>query len=306
MNWKIEITALALAAAIFGACDPVQHSAQTGPLIEASEVSVMTEDTLPLALIDVRPEAQYLAGHLPGAANFWRTDLENKDTLYGGMALSRSLFEQKLGAAGFTDAHRFVLYDDQGGVEASRVYWLLKRYGLDGMQIMRGGLQAWEGDLETGAPIAAQAEFIFPGKERPEMYISYALFEEWRGREGVRLIDSRSEQEFSGAELKTGAFAAGHIPGAMHCCYSNCVNYSAAPCLKDSAALDVLYARLASREDTVITYCHSGVRSAYVWFVLSEILGYPNVYNYDGSWTEWSYFQSLADRESDRKTKRIK
>lgn len=301
MNWKTKLSVFTLFAALLAACNAPESEAEFSPLIEAEDLFEMAGQALPIALIDVRPEAQYLAGHLPGAANIWRTDLENKDTLYGGIALSRRLFEQKLGDMGFTGAHKFVLYDDKGGVEASRVYWLLKRYGLDGMKIMRGGLQAWEGDLVTGPTVAAPAEFIFPGKERPEMYINYALFEEWRGSKSVRLIDSRSEQEFSGAELKKGAFAAGHIPGAIHCCYSNCVDFTAAPCLKDSAALEALYARLASREDTVITYCHSGVRSAYVWFVLSEILEYPHVYNYDGSWTEWSYFRTLAARDPDRK-----
>jgi 3-mercaptopyruvate sulfurtransferase SseA len=158
-------------------------------------------------------------------------------------------------------------------------------------------LQAWDGAIALGPVEALRADFVFPGRERPEMNLDYATFENWRRRPGVTLIDSRSEAEYSGAELKNGAFAAGHVPGAVHLCYSNCLDYAPAPFLKETVALEALYAPLASPEDTIIAYCHSGVRSAYVWFVLSEILHYPHVYNYDGSWTEWSYFQEMADNQ---------
>jgi len=297
MHWKIKIILVTALAALTGGCISPTSEPEFRPVIEVAELHDLMALTTPIALIDVRPEAEYLKGHLPEAVNLWRTDLE-ADTLYGGMALGRELFEQKLSDLGFSAEHRFVIYDDRGGVEASRVYWMLKRCGLDGMQLLKGGLQAWDGAIAAGPFKAVRADFVFPGRERPEMDLDYATFENLRRHPGVRLIDSRSEAEFSGVELKSGAFAAGHIPGAAHMCYSNCVDYAPVPFLKETAALEALYAPLASREDTVIVYCHSGVRSAYVWFVLSELLNYPHVYNYDGSWTEWSYFQTTADKIS--------
>lgn len=250
----------------------------------------MMEQPEPMAIIDVRPHEEYVQGHIPGAVNFWRTDLEYKDTAYGGLALSRIQFAEKLGAFGITSAHKVVLYDDRGGVEAARVLWLLKRYGHDNLHLLDSGLQGWGSDLQSGATQVAPAVFSFAEAERKHMNVDYTTFEALRKQHGVRLIDNRSEAEYSGADRKKGVFFAGHVPGAVQFCYSNCMNHDTELSTKNLDELRDMYAPLAAPDDTVLVYCHSGVRSAYVWFVLSEMLGYSHVYNYDGSWIEWSYF----------------
>lgn len=259
-------------------------------LIEVEDLRRMLASELPVALIDVRPAEEFALGHLPGAVNFWRTDLQRTDLDYIGVAIPADVMAQKLGAQGITADHRIVLYDDRGGVEAARVWWLLKRYGHSQAALLNGGLQAWSVPVTSDTTLALPALFEFAEKERMDMNVDYATFEAWRHRPGVRVIDSRSREEFSGQEIKPGAFLAGHVPGATHFCYSNCVDYGHSLALKDQDDLRQLYAPLAQPSDTVLIYCHSGVRSAYTWFVLHEVLGYPHVYNYDGSWVEWSYY----------------
>ncbi|MCA1751737.1 MAG: sulfurtransferase [Cryomorphaceae bacterium] len=288
-------TYLFLTAILISACSrPGDSSLQQGPLIEVEALQQMMETAEPPAIIDVRPRAEYLKGHLPGAVNFWRTDLERTDTAYSGLVLSRNEVAKKLSAKGITSSHNIVLYDDRGGVEAGRVLWLLRRYGHDRLQLLNGGLQSWGNILEPGETESVPEVFKFNLDERTDMNVDYETFEQWRVNPNTRLIDCRSEVEFSGKEFKAGAFEAGHIPGAINFCYSHCINMNDQLRTRTLEELTAMYAPLASPEDTVLLYCHSGVRSAYTWFVLTELLGYENVYNYDGSWIEWSYFHNAG------------
>lgn len=290
MYSKINIFLIGMAVG-FSACSaPEAVEEEYGPLIDVAALRQMMEHSAPLAIIDVRPHVEYLQGHIPGAVNLWRTDLENVDTAYGGLALSRVDIAEKLGAFGITSAHKIVLYDDRGGVEAARVLWLLKRYGHNDVHLLDSGLQGWGSELPGGATQVTPAVFSFAEAERMDLNVDYATFEALRKRPGVRLIDNRSEAEYSGADRKNGVFFAGHVPGAIQFCYSNCMNHDAELSTRSLEELEAMYAPLAAPDDTVIVYCHSGVRSAYVWFVLSELLDYKHVYNYDGSWIEWSYF----------------
>ncbi len=299
MYCKIDTYLLGLAM-VLGACSAPEAAQEGyGPLIDVTALQQMIQGPEPLAIIDVRPHKAYLQGHIPGAVNFWRTDLEFKDTAYGGLALSRAEFAEKLGAFGITGGHKVVLYDNQGGVEAARVLWLLKRYGHDNLHLLDTGLQGWGSDLQAGTTQVTAAVFSFAEAERLEMNLDYPTFEELRKLPGVRLIDNRSEAEYSGAERKKGVFFAGHVPGAVQFCYSNCMNHDAELSTKTLDELRAMYAPLATPDDTVLVYCHSGVRSAYVWFILSEMLDYKHVHNYDGSWVEWSYFNQADSLNQD-------
>jgi thiosulfate/3-mercaptopyruvate sulfurtransferase len=108
------------------------------------------------------------------------------------------------------------------------------------------------------------------------------------------LLDARSADEFSGNALKAGAKKAGRIPGSIHIDWAEAIDYDGSHTFKPREELERIYAKLgADREDTIVVYCHSGVRSSHTTFVLTELLDYKHVLNYDGSWIEWSYDDGL-------------
>jgi thiosulfate/3-mercaptopyruvate sulfurtransferase len=192
-----------------------------------------------------------------------------------------------------------VVYDNKGSVDAARLWWIIKLYGHEKVNLLNGGLNAWHQSLDTNTTQATPAVFKFGGPDQQHMNLDFDAFEAMRKIPGVILIDSRSKEEFQGETTKDGAFLAGHIPGALNKCYSASIDFSeeGETKLKPDTTLRGIYAALAMPDDTVIVYCHSGVRSAHTYMILTEILGYQHVYNYDGSWVEWSYKQTDQAKE---------
>ncbi len=110
----------------------------------------------------------------------------------------------------------------------------------------------------------------------------------------VDIVDTRTIDEYSGKRQKKGAFKGGRIPGSIHIDWADAIDYNGDKRLRNVEELEGIYGGLNSAKDIpIILYCHSGVRSAHTMFVLTQVLGYKNVKNYDGSWIEWSYFDDL-------------
>lgn len=289
------------------ACQPKASEPVSEALMEVETLRNLIESGENLVLIDVRPKADYGKEHLPGAVNIWRTDVEQPDFPFGGMTTDADHLAKLLGERGIASDQLLVMYDDRGGVEAARIWWMLKRFGHEKSAVLNGGVQAWESPLTNEVVQAPPAEFIFSGTPHPEVTIDFDAFERLRSSPGVRVIDNRSAVEFSGEEMKNGAFMAGHIPGAQNFCYSNAINFEpeGKMKLKSREELEALYSPLAQKTDTVLLYCHSGVRSAHTYFVLTELLGYQHVYNYDGSWIEWSYKNRPTETDSSPNTQQL-
>jgi len=290
MYWKNSL--IALGFLFLMGCSAPKAEPFTGSLIESQQLLQMLNNGERISLIDVRPAVEFEKGHLPGAVSVWRTETEIIDTSYSGIAIDSDKLAVLLGNKGVSSENLVVLYDDKGGVEAARLWWLLKVYGFENTALLNGGLAAWTSELQQGASELKPQQFVFTGRPHPEIDMNYPQFESARNKSGVVIIDSRSEAEYSGAEQKSGASMAGHIPGAVHHDYGNNIDFSPKGKMKFKPVDDLRaqYAALAQPDETVLLYCHSGVRSAHTLFVLTELLDYKNVVNYDGSWVEWSWF----------------
>lgn len=290
MYWRINLFSMLF---FFGltACQTPQPEPFEGSLIGVEDLRSRLEAGEKFTLIDVRPSKDFEKSHLPGAVNIWRTEVEIDSLPFRGMTADSESFARLLGEKGVEPNQWIVAYDDRGGVEAARIWWLLKRFGHDQCAVLNGGIQAWGNPLVSTVSEALPTQFQFNSTPHPEVIIDYPTFENWRVRPGTKVIDNRSDVEYSGEEMKDGAFMAGHIPGAQNFCYSNAIDFSSEGKMKFKPLdkLEALYGPLVQKEDTVLLYCHSGVRSAHTYFVLTELLGYTHVYNYDGSWIEWSY-----------------
>jgi thiosulfate/3-mercaptopyruvate sulfurtransferase len=240
--------------------------------------------------VDVNPAA-YEGGHIESAVGWdWKKDLQ--DSTVRDVASADAL-ARKLGESGVTPDTTVLLYGDNNNWFAAYAYWVLKYYGHDKVKLVNGGRVKWEVESRpyTTAPPQVQAtSYRFPGPPREELRAYRDQVLERLGKAG--LVDVRSPGEYSGELLapenlpQEGAQRGGHIPTAVNVPWATAVKEDGT--FKDAADLRQLYGGKGITNDReVIAYCRIGERSAHTWFVLKELLGYPNVRNYDGSWTEW-------------------
>jgi thiosulfate/3-mercaptopyruvate sulfurtransferase len=243
-----------------------------------------------LVEVDVDTTA-YEKGHLPGAVGWnWRNDLQAKPAR--DLAPKEQL-EQLLSRSGIGPETTVILYGDNNNWFAAYAYWTLKYYGLDNVKLINGGrvkLEAEGREFTTDVPSPAATSFKFSGGTNEAIRAYRDDVAERIGKAG--LVDVRSPGEFSGELLapenlpQEGAQRGGHIPTAKNIPWAKAVKEDGT--FKDVADLKELYgAQGITGDRETIAYCRIGERSAHTWFVLTEILGYQNVRNYDGSWTEW-------------------
>ena len=246
---------------------------------------------LVVAEVDENPDL-YEEGHIPGAVKLhWRDDLQDpveRDIV------DKSTFERVLGERGIGNSTTVVVYGDKNNWFAAYAYWYLKVYGHGDVRILDGGRQKWiDEGREVTTDIPSPAAQPYSASERDETIRAYRdQVREWLVGGGVSLVDVRSPGEYAGDLIappgyeQEGAQRAGHIPTAVSVPWASAVRDDGT--FKSADELRELYgAKGVTAEQPVTAYCRIGERSAHTWFVLRELLGYEDVRNYDGSWTEW-------------------
>lgn len=236
----------------------------------------------------------YPSGHIPGAVEVdWTRDLN--DQLRRDY-LGKTQFEALMSRIGATPDTTLVLYGDKSNWWASYAYWVFQLFGHRKARIMDGGRLKWE---QENRPLTHEVKHYtvtnYTAPDRNDD--AERIFRDGvlaHIREGKPLVDVRSAEEFTGEKLhmegypNEGALRGGHIPGAKSIPWSRAVN-PADGTFKTAEELREIYGIQAglTSEDEIVSYCRIGERSSHTWFVLKELLGYPKVRNYDGSWTEW-------------------
>ncbi len=237
--------------------------------------------------------AAYETGHIPGAVGWnWRTQLT--DQVSRDLAPVRDL-EELLRAAGVKDDTTIVLYGDNNNWFAAWAYWQLRYHGIDNVKLLDGGRKKWEaigGELTADVPGHPRGSITLPPGTHEELRAYRDDVLDGIGRPYLALVDVRSPEEYRGevsapAHLpQEAAQRKGHIPGAVNVPWSSAVREDGT--FKPIEELRELYgAHGVAADKEVVSYCRIGERSSHTWFVLKELLRYPNVKNYDGSWTEY-------------------
>ena len=244
-----------------------------------------------LVEVDVDTSA-YEQGHIAGAVSFnWQSQLQ--DNVVRDI-VSRSEMEALLNAAGISPDTTIILYGDNNNWFAAWAFWQLRYYGHADVRLMNGGRALWLAEdrpVTTDVPSHAATNYSISAENSDLRALrDYVLQAVSSGSHA--LVDVRSPDEFSGAlnappnVPQEGSQRNGHIPGAANIPWGQAVNENGT--FKSADELGALYGGKGvdgSRE--TIAYCRIGERSSHTWFVLSQLLGYDNVRNYDGSWTEW-------------------
>jgi thiosulfate/3-mercaptopyruvate sulfurtransferase len=236
----------------------------------------------------------YPSGHIPGAVEVdWTRDLN--DPLRRDY-LGREGFQNLMRRIGVRPDTTIVLYGDKNNWWATYALWVFRLFGHENAKIMDGGRIKWAKEgrpLTTDVPTYPESDY--QARERDDKKIRAFRDEVLKHLEQRRpLIDVRSPDEYTGKKLhmpeypNEGALRGGHIPGAANIPWARAVNPDDGT-FKTAEELRGLYEGEAKlkKDDDVIVYCRIGERSSHTWFVLTHLLGYPKVRNYDGSWTEW-------------------
>lgn len=245
-----------------------------------------------IAEVDYDPRANYELGHVPGSVLFdWKRDINDP---ISRNILSRQSCEELLQRFGINNDTTLILYGDFNNWFAAFAFWVFKYYGYRDVKIMNGGRKKWleeDRQLTKEAPNYPKGNFKASGPDdNIRVFMNYV--KETLGKKDKALVDVRSPKEFTGEILAPPEYPTehaqrgGHIPGAANIPWSQAVNDDGT--FKSVDELTKLYeAKGIIPDKEIITYCRIGERSSHTWFVLKYLLGYPNVKNYDGSWTEW-------------------
>jgi thiosulfate/3-mercaptopyruvate sulfurtransferase len=245
-----------------------------------------------LVEVDVDTEA-YSQGHIKGAVGWnWTTQLN--DNVRRDI-LSQADFEKLMSESGINPDDTVVLYGDNNNWFAAFAFWQLKLNGHKDVRLMNGGRKKWvevEGrETTTEAPRVAKTNYKASGRDEKALRAYQSDVAKVLERKDQNLVDVRSPAEFTGEilappGLMETAQRGGHIPGAANIPWAKAVNEDGT--FKSFEELKALYEGAGVTPDKpTIAYCRIGERSSHTWFVLKYLLGYPDVKNYDGSWTEW-------------------
>jgi thiosulfate/3-mercaptopyruvate sulfurtransferase len=245
----------------------------------------------------------YETGHIPGAVKLdWHTELNDPETrdYVDGVR-----FAQLMSEKGISRDTTLVLYGDRNNWWAAYALWVCTLFGHPDVRLLDGGRAKWaaEGRPMT-TDVLQRAVGDYPVVERDDS--KYRAFrDQVRGHLGQPMIDVRSPGEYSGELLhmpdypQEGAVRGGHIPGAKNVPWARAAAEDAT--FRGRKELEAIYTGEAGLgpDDDVVVYCRIGERSSHTWFVLHHLLGFPQVRNYDGSWTEWGNSVRVPIRRGD-------
>lgn len=264
-------------------------------LVDTKWVEDHTKDSnVRVAEVDYDPKANYELGHVPGAVLFdWKQDINDP---ISRNVLSKQACEDLLQRAGINNDTTLILYGDFNNWFAAFAFWVFKYYGYKDVRLMNGGRKKW---LQEDRPVSKDLPNYSRGNFRvsePDKNIRIFLNEVKQAldaKDRIRMVDVRSPKEFTGEILAPPEYPTehaqrgGHIPSAVNIPWAQAVNDNDGT-FKSADELKKLYESKGIAPDKeIIAYCRIGERSSHTWFVLKYLLGYPNVKNYDGSWTEW-------------------
>jgi len=259
----------------------------TSILIEPEALQAMLADAQ-LLVVDLSKAATYAQLHIPGAMHMEYSILNSGTQPAPGLLPPEERLAQIAGLLKLDKMSRIVAYDDEGSGRAARLAWTLHYLGYESVQVLDGGLHAWnnEGHPVDNQPVLPDITATLPLAARnPSVLADDTYILEHLDDESVALLDARTPEEYAGTKVR--AARGGHIPGAVNLNWLDTMDKNRNLRFKSPDILNDALRTLGIRiEQEVITYCQSHHRSAHAWLMLKS-LGFPQVRGYAGSWSEW-------------------
>jgi thiosulfate/3-mercaptopyruvate sulfurtransferase len=235
-------------------------------------------------VLDARRADQFARGQIAGAVHLDLWGVSLIDTSAAPLRAFLWMIGHLFSLRGVTASRPVVVYEDDSGIRAARLFWFLETLGHPSVRVLDGGVQAWRA---LGLPLVTDP--VVPEPSAWEGTTTLSRLATWQdvrdrlGRGATALVDTRSREEFEGRLVR--AKRGGAIPGAVHLEWTE--NLTEQGCFKSVGDLRRMYASIGVTEDReVVTYCQGGYRAAHTYLALRHA-GYPNVRNYTGSWREW-------------------
>lgn len=253
-------------------------------LITPDALSRDLASATPPLVLDVRPAEAFAVSRVPGAVHIdlWGVSLIDTSPvpLRAFMWMIGHLFSLR----GVTPDRPVIIYEDQSGIRAARVFWFLEYLGHPAVQVLDGGFQAWlraghGATTDVTTPVAS----TWHGDADPSRLATWDQVRDRLNTPDVAIIDTRTDGEYYGEAVR--AARGGAIPGAVHLEWTH--NLQPDGTFKSEESLRAMYAALGVTPDReVVTYCQGGYRAAHTYLAL-RLLGFPRVRAYTGSWKEW-------------------
>ena len=241
-----------------------------------------------VVLIDLRNEESYAAGHIPGAIRLNAGGSFQKEIDgVSGLIPPAEEVAAVLAGVGATADSTIVFYDQRGSIWASRGLWVLSVYGHDDVRLLDGDFPLWETEgraASTETPAVVSSSYAFASDPNNDVIAGWDEIIASIDDPSVLVCDARSPEEYAGRDVR--ADRGGHIPESLNVEWSRAIGEDGRFLPADE--LRELYdGEGVVAGNTVYTLCQTAVRATHTWFVLSDLLGYPDVRVYDGSWTEY-------------------
>ncbi|HVJ81333.1 MAG TPA: sulfurtransferase [Planctomycetia bacterium] len=275
-------------AALFGVmlgaaiASPIEGYPQSQLLVAPEDLAAIKASPRPVVL-DARPQAKYLAGHVPGArrvdAEAWAKSFKQGEDVKG--------WSDRIGELAITADSRVIIYDDNQSKDSARIWWILRYWGVESAAVLDGGWAGWtDAKLPVETVAAAWKPLEFKAVPRAERFASKQKIAASLKDRSLQIVDARSEKEHCGIELLRNK-RSGSIPGAKHLEWSDLLDPKTRR-FKPAAELKKIFADAGIDLDApTAAHCQGGGRSAVMVFGM-ELLGAKSVANYHPSWAEWS------------------
>lgn len=284
----VALFALIGAAQIVGAAPHPRASLNKHLLVDTAQLErLLNDNSTDLVVVDFgRGKADYLNGHIPGSVYLSRNSILTTVDGVPGMLRPVEQVRELIEEAGIGNNTRVIVYDDSGGLWASRLFWTLEYMGHKKSGLLDGGLSRW---IEEGRALQTEEATNSPRNFQVQTQEDKLADKNWilenLENPRVKIVDSRSPAEYTGTDRR--AARGGHIPGASNIDWVHNLDTAGGRIFLPVEELELLYEQgEVTRDREIVTHCQTGIRAAHTYFTL-RLLGYDDVRVYDGSWVEW-------------------